>query len=196
MESFLSGSPSSFSRCGGGENASRSICLKQLEPNLHPHSRQTVACGIAICLCSNLYLHHAVNNSRGRCLGGCPAKSGTVAFPLQDGQNPWEGDGGGHQGGYQLSEAAPGSVAYGSGSYHSRNGLTEDGPGSWGRAVAAYWSSTTGHAARGPPATSSGRSELDRKMALLTKRQAALNTALQQGRENPVDRAIESSRLL
>jgi hypothetical protein len=49
-------------------------------------------------------------------------------------------------------------------------------------AVAAYGSSTTG--------------QLDHKMALLAKRQAALNTALQQGRENPVDRASESSRQL
>jgi hypothetical protein len=45
-------------------------------------------------------------------------------------------------------------------------------------------------AAAGPPATRSGRSELDRRMAVLAKRQAALQLAIRQGRENPVDRAI------
>jgi hypothetical protein len=44
--------------------------------------------------------------------------------------------------------------------------------------------------AAGPPATRSGRSELDRKLAVLTKLQAALQLAIRQGRENPVDRAI------
>jgi hypothetical protein len=51
----------------------------------------------------------------------------------------------------------------------------------WAKAVAAYRPSTTRPAARGPSATCSGRSELDHKMALLAKWQAALNTALLQG---------------
>jgi hypothetical protein len=42
----------------------------------------------------------------------------------------------------------------------------------------------------GPPTTLSGRSELDRRMAVLAKRQVSLQLAMQQGRENPVDRAI------
>ncbi len=37
-------------------------------------------------------------------------------------------------------------------------------------AVAAYGSSTAGVVATGPPATRSGRSELDRRMAMLAKR--------------------------
>jgi fructose-specific component phosphotransferase system IIB-like protein len=57
-------------------------------------------------------------------------------------------------------------------------------------AVATYGSSAAGQAAMGPPATRSGSTELDSKMALLAKPQATLNTALQHGRENPVDRAI------
>jgi hypothetical protein len=48
----------------------------------------------------------------------------------------------------------------------------------------------TAAAAAGPPATRSGRSELDRRMAVLAKRQAALQLAIRQGRENPVNRAI------
>jgi hypothetical protein len=48
----------------------------------------------------------------------------------------------------------------------------------------------TAAAAAGPPITRSSRSELDRKMAVLAKRQAALQLAIRQGRENPVDRAI------
>jgi hypothetical protein len=42
----------------------------------------------------------------------------------------------------------------------------------------------------GPPPTCSGKSELDRKMAVLAKKQEALQTAIRQGQENPVDRAI------
>ncbi len=45
--------------------------------------------------------------------------------------------------------------------------------------------------AAGPPATRSGRSELDRRMAVLAKKQAALQLAIRQGRENSVDRAIQ-----
>ncbi len=45
-------------------------------------------------------------------------------------------------------------------------------------------------AVAGPPATRSGRSELDHRMAVLAKKQAALQLAIRQGRENPVDRAI------
>jgi hypothetical protein len=48
----------------------------------------------------------------------------------------------------------------------------------------------TAAAAAGPPATRSGRSELDRKLAVLAKRQAALQLAIRQGQENPVDRAF------
>ncbi len=48
----------------------------------------------------------------------------------------------------------------------------------------------TAAAAAGPPVTRSGRSELDRRMAVLAKKQAALQLAITQGRENPVDRAI------
>ncbi len=48
----------------------------------------------------------------------------------------------------------------------------------------------TAVAAAGPPVTHSGRSELDRRMAVLAKKQAALQLAIRQGRENPVDRAI------
>jgi hypothetical protein len=40
------------------------------------------------------------------------------------------------------------------------------------------------------PATRSSRSELDQKLAVLAKQQAALRLAIRQGRENPVDRAI------
>ncbi len=35
-----------------------------------------------------------------------------------------------------------------------------------------------------PPATGSGRPELDRRMAVLAKKQAALQLAIRQGREN------------
>jgi hypothetical protein len=55
-------------------------------------------------------------------------------------------------------------------------------------AVAVRLPTTT--VAAGPPATRSGRSELDQKMAVLAKRQAALQLVIRQGRENPVDRAI------
>jgi hypothetical protein len=48
----------------------------------------------------------------------------------------------------------------------------------------------TAEAAAGLPTTRSGRSELDRRMAVLAKKQAALQLAIRQGRENPVDRAI------
>ncbi len=48
----------------------------------------------------------------------------------------------------------------------------------------------TAAAAAGPPVTRSGRSELDRRMAVLAKRQAALQLAITQGQENPADRAI------
>jgi hypothetical protein len=48
----------------------------------------------------------------------------------------------------------------------------------------------TAAAAAGPLTTRSGRSELDRRMAVLAKKQAALQLAIRQGRENPVDRAI------
>jgi hypothetical protein len=55
-------------------------------------------------------------------------------------------------------------------------------------AVAAGLPTTA--AAAGPPVTHSGRSELERRMAVLAKRQAALQLAIRQGQENPVDRAI------
>jgi hypothetical protein len=45
-------------------------------------------------------------------------------------------------------------------------------------------------AAAGPPATRSGRFQLDQRMAVLAKKQVALQFAIRQGRENPVDRAI------
>jgi hypothetical protein len=48
----------------------------------------------------------------------------------------------------------------------------------------------TAAAAAGPPVTRSGRSELYRRMAVLAKKQAALQLAIRQGRENPVDKAI------
>jgi hypothetical protein len=53
----------------------------------------------------------------------------------------------------------------------------------------------TAAAAAGLPATSSSRSELDRKIAVLAKRQAALQLVIRQGRENPVDRAILEAAL-
>jgi hypothetical protein len=55
-------------------------------------------------------------------------------------------------------------------------------------AVAAELSASA--AAARPPITCCGSSELDRKLAVLAKRQAALQLAIRQGRENPVDRAI------
>jgi hypothetical protein len=73
----MSGLPSSFQRCGGSERASHGSCLQQLGSCLFPHNRsqQTVACGIAICLSSNSYLHYAVGNIGGCCLGGYPSRT-------------------------------------------------------------------------------------------------------------------------
>jgi hypothetical protein len=45
-------------------------------------------------------------------------------------------------------------------------------------------------AVAGLPVTRSGRSDLNLKLAVLAKGQAALKFAIQQGREKPVDRAI------
>jgi hypothetical protein len=47
----------------------------------------------------------------------------------------------------------------------------------------------------GTPATCPGRSELDRKMALLEKRQAALRLALRQGREKDREKRWQGSEL-
>jgi hypothetical protein len=65
---------------------------KQLEPRLLPHnsSQRTVACGIVICLCSNLNLYREVNNSVAHRLRDPPSESGTAEVPLQGGQNPWD----------------------------------------------------------------------------------------------------------
>jgi hypothetical protein len=158
----MSGLPSSFQRCGGGERAPHGSSLQQLEPCLFPHnrSRWTVACGIAICLSSNSYLHYAVGNISGCCLGGCPSESGTDAVHLQGGQD--------------LSpttlEAANSEVVW---QWMDRAARAE--------AVATYGLSAARQAATRLLAPCFGRSKLDCKMALLEKWQAVQNMALQQG---------------
>ncbi len=133
-------------------------------------------------------LHHAAGNSGSDGLGGYPPEPGTAAGPHPDGDCLGEERGGDHERCDQLCVAAAGSDSGSPRSSNMRCGSAMDGPRGWSRGSGRQAAHHRGGGPGRPPLALAGPSI--RKIAVLAKKQAALKTAIRQGRENPVDRAI------